>query len=157
MRRCRRAWAHSLRGSWSDAERRSILSIAGFATAPSQQCHVQGRLQCLGSTSHLKLRFGGGYLLEVHAPDDEALQARLAAFIARELGGQEDEERHLGYSKYRLPAERQVISLVCCFLACETHHMPVFTTEFHGCPDVNRCATPTIGFLCVGTAVVAQT
>ena len=69
---------------------------------------MQGRLQCLGSTSHLKLRFGGGYLLEVHAPDDEALQTRLAAFIARELGGQEDEERHLGCAKYRLPAERQV-------------------------------------------------
>lgn len=70
---------------------------------------MQGRLQCLGSTSHLKLRFGGGYLLEVHAPDDVVLQDRLAAFIARELGGQADEERHLGYSKYRLPAERQVL------------------------------------------------
>ena len=73
---------------------------------------LQGRLQCLGSTSHLKLRFGGGYLLEVHAPDDEALQARLGAFIARELGGQEDEGRHLGCAIYRLPAERQVNPLL---------------------------------------------
>ena len=69
---------------------------------------MQGRLQCLGSTSHLKLCFGGGYLLEVHAPDDEALQTRLAAFIAHELSGQEDEERHLGCAKYRLPAQRQL-------------------------------------------------
>ena len=69
---------------------------------------AQGRLQCLGSTSHLKLRFGGGYLLEVQAPDDEALQARLGAFIVRELGGQADEERHLGHTKYLLPAEHQV-------------------------------------------------
>ena len=69
---------------------------------------LQGRLECLGSTSHLKLRFGGGYLLEVQAPDDEALQARLGAFIVRELGGQADEERHLGHTKYLLPAEHQV-------------------------------------------------
>ena len=68
----------------------------------------QGRLQCLGSTSHLKLRFGGGYLLEVQAPDDKALQARLGAFIVRELGGQADEERHLGHTKYLLPAKHQV-------------------------------------------------
>ena len=44
----------------------------------------------------------------MHAPDDEALQARLGAFIARELGGKEDEERHLGCAKYRLPVEHQV-------------------------------------------------
>lgn len=75
---------------------------------------VQGRLQCLGSPSHLKLRFGGGYLLEVHAPDDEALQERLTAFIARELGGQQDEERHLGYAKYRLPADGQVGQCLFC-------------------------------------------
>ena len=75
---------------------------------------VQGRLQCLGSPSRLKLRFGGGYLLEVHAPDDDALQERLAAFIARELGGQQDEGRHLGYAKYRLPADSQVGPCLLC-------------------------------------------
>lgn len=89
------------------AEQRECV-LSGIVRSISGLCRLQGRLQCLGSTSHLKLRFGGGYLLEVHAPDDEALQARLAAFIARELGGQEDEERHLGCAKYRLPAERQV-------------------------------------------------
>ncbi len=62
----------------------------------------------MGSPSQLKLRFGGGYLLEVHAPDDEALQERLAAFIAHKLGGQQDEDRHLGCTKYRLAADGQV-------------------------------------------------
>ena len=74
----------------------------------SARALLQGRLQCLGSTSHLKLRFGGGYLLEVQAPDKEALQARLGAFIVRELGGQAHEERHLGHTKYLLPAKHQV-------------------------------------------------
>ena len=83
---------------------------------------LQGRLQCLGSTSHLKLRFGGGYLLEVQAPDDEALQARLGAFIVRELGGQADEERHLGHTKYLLPAEHQVGPLTVLYCTeCSTH------------------------------------
>jgi hypothetical protein len=83
---------------------------------------VQGRLQCLGSPSRLKLRFGGGYLLEVHAPDDDALQERLAAFIARELGGQQDEGRHLGYAKYRVPADGQVgPCLLCRDMRCAVH------------------------------------
>ena len=92
--------------------------LAGPASWPHHGCWMrylinarapsQGRLQCLGSPSHLKLRFGGGYLLEVQAPNDEALQARLGAFIVRELGGQADEQRHLGHSKYFLPAEQQV-------------------------------------------------
>ena len=86
----------------------SIVGVCSLAKCNLGLRLLQGQLQCVGSTSHLKLRFGGGYLLEVHAPNDEALQARLAAFIARELGGQEDEERHLGCAKYRLPAERQV-------------------------------------------------
>lgn len=70
---------------------------------------LQGRLRCLGSSSHLKLRFGGGYLLEVHAADDEGVQARLAAFIARELGGEPSEDRHFGRAKFRLPVRGQVI------------------------------------------------
>ena len=94
------------------------MHFAGHASGQHQGCWLpclinaralaQGWLQCLGSISHLKLRFGGGYLLEVQAPDDEALQARLSAFIARDLGGQADEERHLGHTKYLLPAEHQV-------------------------------------------------
>lgn len=107
---------------------------------------MQGRLQCLGSTSRLKLRFGGGYLLEVHAPDDEVLQARLAAFILRELGGREDEERHLGYTKYRLPAEGQVrdtssIAETACHRTClmqQNQHL------YHGRPQGTRSATSTV-------------
>jgi hypothetical protein len=69
---------------------------------------LQGRLRCLGSSSHLKLRFGGGFLLEVHAADDDAAQARLAAYVARELGGTETEDRHFSRAKFRLPARGQV-------------------------------------------------
>ncbi|EIE27381.1 P-loop containing nucleoside triphosphate hydrolase protein [Coccomyxa subellipsoidea C-169] len=72
----------------------------------------QGRLRCLGSSSHLKLRFGGGYLLEVHAADDDAAQARLAAYVARELGGEETEDRHFGRAKFRLPACGQSMARV---------------------------------------------
>ena len=68
----------------------------------------QGRLRCLGSSSHLKARFGGGSLLEVHAAAEEPVQARLAAFIARELGGQPLGEGQFGRAKFRLPAEAQV-------------------------------------------------
>jgi hypothetical protein len=75
---------------------------------------TQGRLRCLGTSSHLKLRFGGGYLLEVHAADDEAVHARLAAFVGRELGGQEVEPRHFGRAKYRLHAGRQVGTDLSC-------------------------------------------
>ncbi|CAL8463070.1 g2604 [Coccomyxa elongata] len=72
----------------------------------------QGRLRCLGSSSHLKLRFGGGYLLDVHAADDEGVQARLAAFIARELGGAPSEDRHFGRAKFRLPVRGQAMARV---------------------------------------------
>lgn len=64
---------------------------------------MQGRLKCLGSSTHMKQRFGGGYLLEVHCADNDDAQARLAAFIGRELGGEETEDRHFGRAKFRLP------------------------------------------------------
>ena len=71
---------------------------------------LQGRLRCLGSSSHLKLRFGGGYLLEVHAAEDEGVQVRLAGFVTRELGGQPLGSGHFGRVKFRVPAGGQVRS-----------------------------------------------
>ncbi len=72
---------------------------------------LQGRLRCLGSSSHLKARFGGGSLLEVHAAVEEPVQARLAAFVARELGGRPLGEGQFGRAKFRLPAGAQVRAL----------------------------------------------
>ena len=83
---------------------------AGMQKKPNccDEPQLQGRLRCLGSSSHLKLRFGGGYLLEVHAADDDGVQARLAGFVTRELGGQPLGSGHFGRVKFRVPAGGQV-------------------------------------------------
>ncbi len=87
----------------------------------------QGRLRCLGSSSHLKLRFGGGYLLEVHAADDDMAQARLAAYVARELGGEETEDRHFSRAKFRLPARGQVTNDTLMLLTPSVIYLHRFT------------------------------
>jgi hypothetical protein len=71
-------------------------------------CTAQGRLRCLGSSSHLKLRFGGGYLLEAHAADDAGVQARLADYVTRCLGGRPLGEWHFGRAKFLMPSRGQV-------------------------------------------------
>jgi hypothetical protein len=73
----------------------------------------QGRLRCLGTPTHLKARYGGGYILECDAPDDATSRAALAAFVADKLGGVSAEERHMGRARFLLPrAGRQLAGVL---------------------------------------------
>ncbi len=57
-------------------------------------------------------RFGDGYLLEVHVPDDEAVIADAQQFVQRELQGHEAEAPVFGRLRFQLPAQGLKLSQV---------------------------------------------
>eukprot|EP00884_Botryococcus_braunii_P019123 jgi/Botrbrau1/5895/Bobra.0366s0073.1 len=63
----------------------------------------QGRLKCLGSPTHLKELYGGGYVLECDAAADTAALNALTRFVAEELRGFPAEEGHAGRARFLIP------------------------------------------------------
>lgn len=57
-------------------------------------------------------RFGDGYLLEVHVPDEETIIANAQQFVQRELRGHEAEAPVFGRLRFQLPAHGLKLSQV---------------------------------------------
>ena len=55
---------------------------------------VNGRFRCLGSSQHLKSRFGGGYMLEIKVAvlDDDSAMDQVMAFVAKSMPGSKLED-----------------------------------------------------------------
>lgn len=70
---------------------------------------VNGRFRCLGSTQHLKRRFGAGHTLTLRVPTDQHEGAM--AFVVAAFPGAELRERHGGRLRFQLPQGE------CCALA----------------------------------------
>lgn len=68
---------------------------------------VNGRFRCIGSTQHLKSKFGKGYHLELKlgagATAEGGEVQRLQAFVAQELPEATLQERHANSLKYMVP------------------------------------------------------
>lgn len=86
---CVRSLRIALTGFCSDMELRLLLSPVSEALS----CHnglnqVNGRLRCLGSTQHLKHRFGRGFEadMKLHRPSDEAATEVLRVMQEKRLG-----------------------------------------------------------------------
>ncbi|GBG84246.1 hypothetical protein CBR_g38217 [Chara braunii] len=71
---------------------------------------VAGQLVCLGSTQHLKSRFGVGYHLELRS--DEERVSSVKTFVETEFTGAILEEEHGERLKYQLPIEGLSLSQV---------------------------------------------
>jgi len=61
---------------------------------------VAGQFRCMGTTTHLKVKFGGGYSLTVRAEGDEG--TTVAELIAAQLPTAELVRAHLGRLMYKL-------------------------------------------------------
>ncbi len=64
---------------------------------------MQGHLKCLGSPTHLKELYGGGYVLECDAPADATTLNALSRFVAEELRGFPAEEGRAGRARFLIP------------------------------------------------------
>jgi len=62
---------------------------------------VGGRLRCLGSTQHLKDKYGAGYTLELKVPEQGV--AAVEEFVANTFAGADQTERHGGQLRYDIP------------------------------------------------------
>ncbi|XP_047388210.1 phospholipid-transporting ATPase ABCA7 [Sciurus carolinensis] len=62
---------------------------------------VNGRFRCLGSTQHLKRRFGAGHTLTLRVPEDQ--RERAVAFVVAAFPGAELREAHGGRLRFQLP------------------------------------------------------
>ncbi len=69
---------------------------------------VNGQFKCLGSTQHLKTKFGEGYTLlaKIGATAEEELDARtqeLMTFVEESFPGSSLKDAHQGYIHYQIP------------------------------------------------------
>ena len=55
---------------------------------------VNGELQCLGSSQHLKSKYGDGYTLDFKLKDDPALMQKMQALLREKFGEYEVREIH---------------------------------------------------------------
>lgn len=76
---------------------------------------VSGRLQCLGSSQHLKSKFGNGYQIEIRTSDDARATEYLLASLLTDLAL---EERHGTFLRLRGPID---MDLECAFRVLETN------------------------------------
>ncbi len=96
---------------------------------------AKGRLRCLGSSVHLKSRFGAGYTLSVAAPD-EAARARVKGVFRETLGVEavagESGEQHLSF---KVPAGKEA-QLPRLFERLEQHdpHSPLDAVQLSMSP-----------------------
>ncbi|OWK12339.1 ABCA7 [Cervus elaphus hippelaphus] len=80
---------------------------------------VNGRFRCLGSTQHLKGRFGAGHTLTLRVPLSRSKSA--ADFVAQAFPGAELREAHGGRLRFQLlPGGRCTLALVFGLLAASS-------------------------------------
>jgi ATP-binding cassette subfamily A (ABC1) protein 5 len=78
-------------------------------------------LKCIGSTQHLKNRFGRGYQLDI-STDQPSLEDALKLFVCQTFEGAQLLEVHNGRLKFLLPRqEGQVLTLSSAFDTIEKH------------------------------------
>lgn len=63
----------------------------------------QGWLKCLGSPTHLKEVYGGGYVLECETPPDGSTLDALTRFVRQKLRGFPAEAGHGGRARFLIP------------------------------------------------------
>ncbi|KAK9862183.1 hypothetical protein WJX84_007200 [Apatococcus fuscideae] len=85
----------------------------------------RGRLACLASPQRLKSRFGDGYLMEVHVPDERAIIRGVQQFVERELKGQEAEAPVFGRLRFQLPSHGLKLSEVLRAMEGRKHALGV--------------------------------
>ena len=91
-----------------------LLSVLMFSSiGPSHSVHPQQGALC-SEVNRLccRSRFGDGYLLEVHVPDNGAIIADAQQFVQRELRGHEAEAPVFGRLRFQLPAQGLKLSQV---------------------------------------------
>jgi ABC-type sulfate/molybdate transport systems ATPase subunit len=98
---------------------RSIILTTHLMEEASALCSrigimVSGRLACLGSSQHLKSKFGQGYLLEAKVADPSR-EAELLQFVHTLSPGAVVNESHHGHVKFSLPQVRCRRCLLSCF------------------------------------------
>ncbi|XP_075213435.1 phospholipid-transporting ATPase ABCA1-like isoform X2 [Lycorma delicatula] len=64
---------------------------------------VNGEFKCLGSSQHLKNKFGGGYSLAVHCPEGENTVQSVKEFVSLKLDKMILQEEHHTRLRYQLP------------------------------------------------------
>ena len=87
---------------------------------------VGGRFRCLGSTQHLKSRFGSGYTLQLRCAAAKLPSVR--SFIDRRFKGAVLEEAHEGQLRYQLPKGGSAIGAI--FSEVEAQREPLGITDY---------------------------
>ena len=67
---------------------------------------VDGEMQAIGTTSHLKQRFGQGYQMDLSTLQNPATVQRLQAWVERTFPGSFVVESHGGLLKYGVPPQQ---------------------------------------------------
>ncbi|XP_063236956.1 phospholipid-transporting ATPase ABCA7-like isoform X2 [Bacillus rossius redtenbacheri] len=71
---------------------------------------VNGTFRCLGSTQHLKSKYGGGYMLTVRCSEEK--RAATLGLVAERLPRAQMKEQHYNQLRYELPQESLRLSQV---------------------------------------------
>jgi len=102
----------SRRSMWdlisSTMKGRSIILTTHSMDECEALCHrigimVNGRLMCIGSSQHLKSRFGSEYQVEAHVVGDDTRKLGFQQFMFNQFPGSSVMEIHADYIKYRVP------------------------------------------------------
>src|SRR3954467_15325078 len=93
--------SHTMKG-------RSVILTTHSMEECEALCHrlgimVGGRLRCIGSTQHIKNRFGNGYQLDVNVADEKAGVEATKQFVRENFPGSTLVEFHGARLKYQLP------------------------------------------------------
>merc|ERR1711939_47496 len=84
---------------------------------------VGGRLRCLGSTQHLKNKYGAGYTLEMKVKDETAEVAD--AFVMKTFPGAVVSERYGGQLRYDIKRSELRLSEMFAKLEAEREHLQI--------------------------------
>merc|ERR1712159_32758 len=103
---------------WRVIEEATVNAAVVLTTHSMEECEalctrlgimVSGRFRCIGSSQHLKNRFGGGYCLEIKTPSSEDCTP-VTEFVEGTFAGARCLERHVGTVKYHLPKGGNALS-----------------------------------------------
>ena len=113
------------------AERMSVVLTSHSMEEVDALCQrvgilVAGRLRCLGSIQHLKLKFSNALFLELHTAETEV--ARVTQWLQATFRGAELVEQHWGRLKFSLP--RADLSLAALFGGIEANKVAMQISNY---------------------------